>query len=631
MPSSISLAAYLPNFLLSHFQKAPKCHIQRLPFDIFVDQIFVYLTIEDIMCLRRVDRTFFLLTHEPVIWKRFLERMRTPIPPLRPTFRYSLQVTDFEAEQLVSRAISLDDNWRRDEPRIKARKVMESHHRVLDMKLLPGGKFLIASVRDLSSYRYYITLFSLDHPRGNRAVARMPTISKAYDLQAKYMKYNGKHGIMVAYTRRTFKGGERSGFDPSDYCDTDAVDPPFPFIYESVCLHVSLDDLEELVDPRIIPGSAQFYELAVARPPPFLQLSHFESETRITSLTLFELNKKAHVAFVQQPRGIVFIDLVSGVVLPMQIHNYNNLPDEAHQIRTMRVLPDQNDVILIRTVVSETSGHTATEHLTEMFHIPTDELPDNTVQPFERWPVDPRSYESFYFSDPVTASIGIDHPNIQPATGAPSPISLFCRTIAPVGLVHYLIWPRIEEQPDQPPKYFFNLEFVVPQTVHVSAPHAMRVLAGSSKALVYTIDSERKHSPRMLSMRRYLSPQLQPLWSLRGTEDPTEPISRRDRPAMSKKYYSAFNLPRYLRRKLDDEGVSAITWDESIGRLCLACGDEFKIHILDFASAVTPDSRFKQWQLTQQIKLNVPGDPGLGGGYGTAAESDAVMDVDSDN
>ncbi|KAJ7150379.1 hypothetical protein C8R46DRAFT_1124821 [Mycena filopes] len=605
MPSSTSIAAYLPNFLISHFMKPSICYIQRLPLDIYVDHIFIHLPIEDILALRGVDKTFFLLTHEPVIWKRFLERMKTPIPPIRPTFRYSLQATDLEVEQLVSRAISLEDNWRRDEPRVIDRQVVNSHHRVLDMRLLPGGKFLVASVRDLSNHRYFITLFSLDHPQGKRAIARVPTISKAYDLQAKYMKHNGVYGIMIAYTRRTFKNGEQCGIDPSDYSDTDAIDPPFPFIYESLCLHVSLEALEELVDPRVRPGSKEFYNLAVARGPPFLQVSIYESETRITSLTLFELKKKAHVAFVQQPRKMVFIDLDSGVLSPMLIHNYNNFPEHAHQIRTIRVLSDQNDVVVIRTIFSEpTPDHPIPIHFMEMFHIP-DHPGNATVKPFERWPVDPRTYDSFHLSDPVTPSIGIDHPNLQPASGCPPPISLFCRTLDPVGIVHYLIWPRIEEEPNQPTRYYFNLEYIVPQTVHVSSPWATNVLTGSSKALVYTVDSTRKDAPKLLTLRRYLSPQLQPLWSLRGMEDPTEPISRKDRPALSKRYYSSFDLPPELRHKLDRKGLTALTWDETIGRVCIACGDEFRIHILDFASAVTADDRFKQWQLTQQIKLNV--------------------------
>ncbi|KAJ7204396.1 hypothetical protein GGX14DRAFT_646929 [Mycena pura] len=611
MPSASSLSDFLPNFLISRLKWSSKCYMQRLSFDIFIDHIFIHLHIEDIMCLRRVDRTFFLLTHEAVIWKRFLERMRTPIPPLRPTFRYSFQVTDFEAEQLVTRAISLEDNWRLDCPQVKVRRVMDAHHRVLDMCLLPGGKFLVASVRDLASHRYYLTLFSLDHPKGNRAVARLPTKTRAYDLQAKYLKYKEKHGIMIAYTRRSYKFGEPCDIDPSDFRDTDAVDPPFPFLYESLCYHVSLDTLEELVDPRIPPGSAAFQELALARAPPFLQVLSFESDTRITSLTLFEMDNHAHVAFAQQPRRIRFVDLTSGAVSPMLMHAYNNLPDKAHHIRTIRVLPDQHDVLVIRTVVSElTPGHYVTEHLAEMFHIPSEPASaDTTIKPFERWPLDPRDYDSFHLSDPITPSIGIDHPNLQPASGAPPPISLFCRTVDPVGVVHYLIWPKIEEEPGRSTRYSFNLEYVVPQTVHVSAPNATNVLAGSSKALVFTVDDPRKDSPRVLAVRRYLSPQLQPLWSQRGTEDPTEPISRRDRPPLSKKYYSKFNLPRYLRRKLDDMGLAAITWDEAIGRVCLACGDELKIHILDFAYSIAPDDRFKQWKFAQQIKMNVR-DPG---------------------
>jgi hypothetical protein len=120
--------------------------------------------------------------------------------------------------------------------------------------------------------------------------------------------------------------------DPSDYSDTDAIDPPFPFLYESLCLHVSLDALEALVDPRVPPGSAEFAKIAVAKDPPFLEVSLYESETRITSLTLFELDKKAHVAFVQQPRRIVFINLASGVRSPMLIHNYGNFPEEVRLI-----------------------------------------------------------------------------------------------------------------------------------------------------------------------------------------------------------------------------------------------------------------------------------------------------------
>ncbi|EEB93285.1 hypothetical protein MPER_08084, partial [Moniliophthora perniciosa FA553] len=80
---------------------------------LIIDEIFTYLSIEDIMRLRRVDKAFFLLTHDPLIWRRFLERLNLPIPPIRPNFRYTLEATDFEIEQLVTKAVRADDNWRK--------------------------------------------------------------------------------------------------------------------------------------------------------------------------------------------------------------------------------------------------------------------------------------------------------------------------------------------------------------------------------------------------------------------------------------------------------------------------------------------------------------------------------------
>ncbi|KAF7307253.1 hypothetical protein MIND_00519000 [Mycena indigotica] len=599
MPTSTALASFLPNFLLTRLRWGKSCYIHRLSFDIFVDSVFIYLYIEDIMCLRRVDRFFFLLTHEPVIWKRFLERMKTPIPPLRPTFRYSFQVTDFEVEQLVTRAISLEDNWREDTPLVKVRRIMDSHHRVLDMSLLPGGKFLVASVRDLDSHRYYLTLFSLEHPQGCCAVARLPTGSKAYDLQAKYIKYKGKQGIMIAYTKRTFLHGEVNGVDPSDYSDTDVVDPAAPLWYENLCWHVSLDTLEELVDPRVIPGSAEFQELAMEREKPFCQISSYESDKRISSLSLFELDNTPHIAFVQGPTTIVFVNLDSGTIKPMLLQNYNGAAEGDHNIRTFRVIPAQHDVMVIRSVTfQEADTHSQTEHkgMAESTHSNDGQL----------------THENTTVSTSLTPSFipsALTTPRLQPASGPPAPISLYCRMTDPAGLAHYLIWPKIVESPGQPTKYFFNLEFVVPQTVHVSSPYATNVLPGASRALVFSVENERQGSPRVMAVRRYLSPQLQPLWAQRPMEDPVEPISRRQRPGLSKKCFSTFNLPRSIRRKLDDEGLAAITWDEAIGRVCIACGNDLQIHIYDFAFSVRPDDRFRQWKMAQQIRPNIV-DPG---------------------
>ncbi|KAG6815453.1 hypothetical protein H0H92_003322, partial [Tricholoma furcatifolium] len=56
-----------------------------LPQDIFVLGIAPYLRIEDVIALRRVNKHWFHLTHEPSIWRKFMTEINLPLPPPRPT------------------------------------------------------------------------------------------------------------------------------------------------------------------------------------------------------------------------------------------------------------------------------------------------------------------------------------------------------------------------------------------------------------------------------------------------------------------------------------------------------------------------------------------------------------------
>jgi len=127
-----------------------------------------------------------------------------PVMYLRPTFDYSNKDTYYEAEQIVTRTISLDDNWRAHQPKVITRVLLEMHYEVLDMSLLPGGKYMVASVRNKGSYRYYFILYILDHPSGPRAIARVETFAKVFRIQTQYMKIHGKYSILITCVRRCF-------------------------------------------------------------------------------------------------------------------------------------------------------------------------------------------------------------------------------------------------------------------------------------------------------------------------------------------------------------------------------------------------------------------------------------------
>jgi hypothetical protein len=105
--------------------------------------------------------------------------------------------------------MSIDDNWRSSAPKLYRVQQLRAHNQVQGMAILPGGKYLITSV-DSGCRRYAIMVFVLDRPGGEgMPLAKTPTKSKAYNLQAKYMTYNGTQGIMIAYLRRKFKGPDR--------------------------------------------------------------------------------------------------------------------------------------------------------------------------------------------------------------------------------------------------------------------------------------------------------------------------------------------------------------------------------------------------------------------------------------
>jgi hypothetical protein len=62
--------------------------------------------------------------------------------------------------------------------------------------------------------------------------------------------------------------------------------------------------------------------------------------------------------------------------------------------------------------------------------------------------------------------------------------------------------------------------------------------------------------------------------------------------------YSSIDLTVNAKTQLETTGIGAVAWDESIGRLCVAAGEDQKIRIWDFSNAVQPDGRSVKWMKT---------------------------------
>jgi hypothetical protein len=131
-----------------------------------------------------------------------------PLAQMRPTFDVTAPTADHEIEPLVTGACAMERAWRLGFPHIRSQRILTGQRlKVVDLKMVPGGKFLVASVRDRVHARFFIEVYALDVMHGCRLLARLPTFYKVYDLQAKYMAHKGRAGIMISYTRRRFKNG----------------------------------------------------------------------------------------------------------------------------------------------------------------------------------------------------------------------------------------------------------------------------------------------------------------------------------------------------------------------------------------------------------------------------------------
>jgi hypothetical protein len=182
----------------------PRYCLDDLPNDVLLDGVLHLLAVKDILSVRMVNKWFYTLTHHPSIWKRLLRRLDLQIPPLPPTSRRSFaNLTGFEAERLFVRSLSLTKNFSSQSPTPYWARAVEAFHCVQSMVILPGGIYLVASVREETRDSFAIVIFVLDYRNGGALpLAKVNTPTQAYNLQAKYMKLHGQDGIVIAYTIR---------------------------------------------------------------------------------------------------------------------------------------------------------------------------------------------------------------------------------------------------------------------------------------------------------------------------------------------------------------------------------------------------------------------------------------------
>lgn len=151
----------------------------------------------------QVSKRFYKFTHHKNIWHRLLLRFKGRIHPLPPTYRHSYsQLRSVELEQLITRSVSLDKTWNEKFPSPIDSWTFDAHHVITQMVILPGSHYLVASVSDRGSDNWAIVIYAMDHRFGGAvALAKAPTGTKAYNLQARYLTIRENQSIAISYCR----------------------------------------------------------------------------------------------------------------------------------------------------------------------------------------------------------------------------------------------------------------------------------------------------------------------------------------------------------------------------------------------------------------------------------------------
>ncbi|KAF9053659.1 hypothetical protein BDZ89DRAFT_976213 [Hymenopellis radicata] len=550
---------FIPHLLSTTFATNAVCAVQRLPIQLLVDSVFPYLSVGDIIALRKLNHAFFLLTHEPVIWRRFLKTFNVQPPYIPAHVPYTLQASDFKAELMVANFLSVQQNWESSDPQLCGYYSFPTSCIVAEMRILPGGEYGVAAVCDEAGYRVMVTEMN-----GRFAgLASIATINRPYNLQARYMTYHGRQGIMVWFIV------------------TSDIEKPSGIAVGHTChvAHIGLDTLSVRSDKTTL------------SPEPFELLVPYTFADPVHDASVFMAGGNLYLAPVLIPNEVVIINIEANEARSIVL-----VPDPAYesfhqQIRTVRFLPEQGDVMVVRTVVNGPND----VHLLELFAIPQ-ALGRFTPIAKSRVVISQKQVKTFQFSDVLDAA----------GSASPLPMSLYLETENPRSIIHYSISPVLFTSFGASPWWCYDLTTVVQQSASMHSQDVAHVLPGTHRALVCTVADEElvddlyTPSTQLTGLRRYFNPEMHfpDLLSY-----PREALLRTQQLCgwRPKHLYRTIDISPHILGLVNRHKITSMAWDEASGRTCIATKHDGRIHMLEFGRSAGPDAHLERFDSLQKI------------------------------
>ncbi|KAJ3538960.1 hypothetical protein NM688_g6437 [Phlebia brevispora] len=566
------------------------------PEHIFVDIIFPLLDLDDIKQLRQVSKWFYDVVRRN--WQRHLRSVRRPLYLSSPNLCIPISdPLEQDAGRHIFASSTLDLVWRRPVPSCSRRWYFNARYQVKHMVLVPGSQYLVVSVCHPNSSDHAIVLYHLDGPLGASAIAKYSVPTEAYHLQAKYVNCDARAGLAIAFVCRRERRVNRGVRE-------DEKDGGRRTVYECRALHVSTDDIESLCDPSLVPGSQAFIKRAQVTASPFAELAYARSSRPLGPLSLDELEGRTYLSWVHADGDNVnkitlkplFYSKVDDTARPsattLILGSDKEYPDAHYRIRAFRLLLQQMDVLVVREVRQPQQESRQPVLTTIELHpvVLSGTRYTSNCAPDNRVAVKDGHYDDIQITESAQS--------FPPTSSLPGPISIWFTVVDPEpGLMQYVLFPdppRETEQsgagtrPQAAPSYAYRLRHLRSTPSWVPAPRDthLRAIPGSVYTLLYSVSKSAEGKEGSLErIYRYLDPNLlRSRTDERKSDDEAEEAdveSILDDDPSSPVLSSMCPLPYEVDSSV---GSSPFAWDESVGRLCFAAGQDCsRIRVWDFS------------------------------------------------
>lgn len=257
-----------------------------------------------------------------------------------------------------------------------------------------------------------------------------------------------------------------------------------------------------------------------------------------------------------------------------------------HVIRHIRVLPEQQQVLAIRTVYTMQPDSRRQRTYVELYNLPPSgplgsicHRKDDAVQRVELLELlEGDEVLCAHISDVYCPAFGLG------AANHPNPLSIYTVVDAARGrkptMLHWMLWPVATDDVSAG-HYYLTRESLARQAIpngQAQGNEAIRILPGSRRALVWGHSrSARSGFPTATSVSFYTA-----------ANNPVEQVtlatattSESERAAHGANH--AFKAVVGMTATAFASGISSISWDEGLGRVCYVLNEGGTLHVSDFS------------------------------------------------